>query len=66
MALVLAKSWRASSICVTPTEIFWAFFRDTQDHFKDAVDHFGLVRHDFTPKAAYAAYRAAARRLTPS
>ena len=47
-------------------KIFWAFFRDTQDHFKDAVDHFGLVRHDFTPKAAYAAYRAAARRLTPS
>jgi len=43
-------------------KIFWAFFRDTRVHFKDAVDYFGLVRHDFTPKPAYAAYQAAARR----
>jgi len=61
VASVYAEALRWENV----EKIFWAFFRDTQDHFKDAVDHFGLVRHDFTPKAAYAAYRAAARRLTP-
>jgi hypothetical protein len=41
-------------------KVFWAFFRDTQNHFKTGVDHFGLIRHDFTKKPAYDAYRHAA------
>jgi len=45
-------------------KIFWAFFRDTRNHFKDGTDGLGLVRHDFTPKPAYAAYQASARRFT--
>jgi len=40
-------------------KIFWAFFRDTNS-FGDAVDYFGLVRHDASPKPAYEAYRKAA------
>jgi len=39
-------------------KIFWAFFRDTSDHFKDGVDCFGLVRPDFSPKPAFKAYQA--------
>jgi hypothetical protein len=38
-------------------KIFWAFFRDTPGHFKDGVDYFGLVRNDFSLKAAYKTYQ---------
>ena len=38
-------------------KIFWAFFRDTADHFHDDVDHFGLVRNDLSIKPAFSAYR---------
>lgn len=34
-------------------KLFWAFYRDTEGTFKDATDHFGLVRLDLTPKAAF-------------
>ncbi|MCG3205908.1 MAG: hypothetical protein KCHDKBKB_02632 [Elusimicrobia bacterium] len=34
-------------------KLFWAFYRDTDGIFQDGVDHFGLVRFDFTPKPAY-------------
>lgn len=43
-------------------KIFWAFFRDTDDHFKDDTDQFGLVENDFSPKPAYNAYKDVARR----
>jgi polysaccharide biosynthesis protein PslG len=33
--------------------VFWAFYRDTLNEFNDAVDYFGLVRFDLTPKPAY-------------
>ena len=39
--------------------IFWAFFRDTSNHFKNDVDHFGLLREDFSKKPAFDAYKAA-------
>lgn len=42
-------------------KVFWAFFRDT-DHFKDAVDYFGIVRKDWTLKPGYEAYRKVATR----
>lgn len=34
-------------------KIFWAFYRDTQNMFKDGGDHLGLVRVDLTPKPAF-------------
>ncbi|HVO33825.1 MAG TPA: beta-galactosidase [Elusimicrobiota bacterium] len=41
-------------------KIFWAFFRDTNHHWNNGVDYFGLVRNDFSTKPAYDAYRALA------
>jgi polysaccharide biosynthesis protein PslG len=38
-------------------KVFWAFFRDTDRHFKSAVDYFGLVRNDFSEKPSYEAYK---------
>jgi len=38
-------------------KVFWAFFRDNKDHFKNDVDYFGIVRWDFSPKKAYEAYK---------
>jgi polysaccharide biosynthesis protein PslG len=43
-------------------KIFWAFFRDTSEHWKDGTDYFGLVRNDFSPKPAFQAYKQAAVR----
>lgn len=34
-------------------KVFWAFLRDTTDHFKDDVDFFGLLRDDLSPKPAF-------------
>lgn len=38
-------------------KIFWAFFRDTDRHWNNGTDFFGLIRHDFSGKPSYAAYR---------
>ncbi len=38
-------------------KVFWAFFRDTPNHFGDGTDYFGLVREDFSKKPAYEAYQ---------
>jgi hypothetical protein len=38
-------------------KIFWAFFRDCQDHWYNGVDYFGLVRWDFSCKSAFFAYQ---------
>jgi hypothetical protein len=38
-------------------KIFWAFFRETNDYFHNGVDHFGLVRADFSEKPAFKAYQ---------
>lgn len=42
-------------------KVFWAFFRDTNDHWKDGTDHLGLVRNDFSRKPAFEAYERAYR-----
>lgn len=47
-------------------KIFWAFFRDTPDHFHVGTDFFGLVRSDFSEKPSFAAYRDAVRRYRRS
>jgi polysaccharide biosynthesis protein PslG len=39
--------------------VFWAFFRDTKDHWGNGVDYFGLVRNDLTKKPAFEVYKAA-------
>lgn len=38
-------------------KIFWAFFRDTKNHWNNGVDYFGMVRWGFSRKPAYRAYR---------
>lgn len=40
-------------------KVFWAFFRETPGHFKNGVDHFGLVDIDFLKKPSFNAYRQA-------
>ncbi len=47
-------------------KIFWAFFRDTRDHFKNGGDYFGLVREDFSKKPAFEAYRKTVREHSSS
>lgn len=39
--------------------VFWAFFRDTNDHWKNGTDYFGLVRNDFSKKVSFEAYKEA-------
>jgi len=43
-------------------KIFWCFFRDTQRHFKSGSDFDGLIRHDFSKKPSFEAYREAVQR----
>jgi hypothetical protein len=38
-------------------KVFWAFFRDTKDHWNTGVDYFGLLRWDFSKKPAFYAYQ---------
>lgn len=38
-------------------KIFWAFFRDTNKHWDDGVDYFGLVRWDFSKKPSFTKYQ---------
>jgi hypothetical protein len=47
--------------CPGVEKIFWAFFRDTPDHFHNGVDYFGLVRQDGSAKPSYETYRSLTR-----
>jgi hypothetical protein len=38
-------------------KVFWAFFRDCSSHWGNGVDYFGLVRWDYSRKAAFKAYK---------
>jgi len=38
-------------------KIFWAFFRDTKNHWENGVDYFGLVRWDYSRKPSFKAYQ---------
>jgi len=38
-------------------KIFWAYFRDNNEHFCNGVDYFGLVRWDFSKKKSYYLYK---------
>ncbi len=38
-------------------KVFWAFFRDTNQHWKDGTDYFGLLRWDFSKKPGFDAYK---------
>ncbi|MDD5282313.1 MAG: beta-galactosidase [Candidatus Omnitrophica bacterium] len=43
-------------------KIFWAFFRDTKNHWNNGVDYFGLVRWDFSRKNSFYAYQGCFRK----
>jgi hypothetical protein len=55
----VAKVYRTLLANPGVKKVFWAFFRDTQEHFNDGVDHFGLVRNDLSAKPAYREYKKA-------
>lgn len=38
-------------------EVFWAFFRDTKEHWSNGTDYFGLVRWDYSQKPSFKAYQ---------
>jgi hypothetical protein len=40
-------------------KVFWAFFRDTPNHFLTGTDYFGVLRRDFSKKPAFEAYKKA-------
>lgn len=40
-------------------KVFWAFFRDTDKHWGNGIDYFGLVRFNFTKKPGFKAYQEA-------
>jgi len=44
-------------------KVFWAFFRDCNQHFKDGVDYFGLIRWDFSRKPSFFTYRQIKKKL---
>ncbi|MDD5254691.1 MAG: family 1 glycosylhydrolase [Candidatus Omnitrophica bacterium] len=37
--------------------VFWAFFRDCNKHWGNGIDHFGLIRQDYSLKPSFHAYR---------
>lgn len=37
-------------------KVFWAFFRDTNKHWDNGVDYFGIIRWNFSRKPAFKAY----------
>lgn len=43
--------------CPQVEKVFWAFFRDTWDHWQDGTDYLGLVRWDFSRKPAFFNYK---------
>ena len=38
-------------------KVFWAFFRDCQEHWANGIDYFGLVRWDYSRKSSFKAYQ---------
>ena len=38
-------------------KVFWAFFRDTKNHWDNGVDYFGIMRWDFSKKPGFKAYK---------
>jgi hypothetical protein len=52
------RSWRSESFT---GPLFWYSFRDTGTNPGDLEQNFGLLRHDFSRKPSFAAFKAAAR-----
>jgi hypothetical protein len=38
-------------------KVFWAFFRDCDNHWGNGIDYFGLIRWDFSKKPSFEAYK---------
>ena len=47
--------------CESVERVFWAFFRDCNEHWKNGIDYFGLVRWDYSKKPAFFAYQECAK-----
>jgi hypothetical protein len=47
-------------------KVFWAFFRDCQQHWDNGTDYFGLVRWDFSKKPSFKAYKDCSERWKKS
>jgi hypothetical protein len=59
-AQLVAAAYREWSKWDWSGPLFWYSARDAGTDPNDREDHFGLVRRDFSPKAAFAAYRSLA------
>ena len=42
-------------------KVFWAFFRDTDRHWDNGVDYFGLIRWNYSKKPAFISYQKCVR-----
>jgi hypothetical protein len=47
-------------------KVFWAFFRDCKEHWKNGTDYFGIVRWDFSKKRAFSSYQKCFKRWKKS
>lgn len=56
-AVFLDKAVRFLSKQDGVEKIFWAFFKDNEAHFHDAVDNFGLVRQDGSYKPSFKTFK---------
>ncbi len=55
-------SWVHDVVTVLPKQpgvekVFWAFFRDTDQHWKNGTDYFGLIRNNFNKKPAFRKFK---------
>ncbi|MBU1999420.1 MAG: hypothetical protein KKE64_08025, partial [Candidatus Omnitrophica bacterium] len=38
-------------------KVFWAFFRDCKEHWKNGIDYFGLITWDYSRKPSFTAFK---------
>lgn len=55
-------AWVKEVVSVLPQQpgvhkVFWAFFRDTDKHWNNGTDYFGLIRNDFSKKPSFRRFR---------
>jgi hypothetical protein len=60
VARLVTDSYRVFGSYPWAGPLFWYSFRDLAQSGNEREHFFGLLRHDFSPKPAYGAYRQAA------
>lgn len=60
----VVRNYLAAAACPEVERVFWYDFRDDGIDPGQFEHHFGLVDHDYSPKAAYHAYRVMTSQLT--